>query len=190
MVNFKVRIEGVSDLLQNNCQIMEMKQPKSPEQIPAWLEAQVYRGEDGFLYHPSAAIRNAFLEGAKQMKIGKKSAKTVLMGITNIFPELYIPLYRNGEQIKDYVKFTTSAVNHNVGKGGARIITHRPKIVLPWEMEFILEVNDDFLDINETTKKQLRDIFTQAGMMVGIGCWRPEKSGLFGRFRVKSFEQV
>ena len=189
MVRFKTTIQGASDLLQSNCQVMELKQPKSPEQIPEWLEAQTYRGEDNNLYHPSAAIRNSFLEGAKLLKIGKKNAKTVLMGIVSIYPEMYIPLVRNGESIKDYEKLTTSAVNNNMGKG-VRIITHRPKIVLPWEMEFIFEVNNDYFDINDTSKKQLQDIFNQAGMMIGIGCWRPQKSGLFGRFQVKEFTQI
>jgi hypothetical protein len=189
MVKFKTVIEGVSDLLQSNCQVMGNTPPKSPEQIPAWLEMQVYRGEDGGLYHPSAAIRNSFLEGAKLLKIGKKNAKTVLMGIVSVYPEMYTPITRDGKPVEGYEKLTTSAVNKNMSSS-VRIITHRPKITLPWEMEFIFEVNNDYFDINDTSIKQLKDIFNQAGAMVGIGCWRPQKSGLFGRFKVKEFTQI
>lgn len=190
MTNIKVRIEGMSDLIQGNCESMGAKPPKSPEQIPAWLELQVYRGEDGFIYHPSQAIRNSFLQGASMLKVGKKNAKTVLMGITRIIPEILIPLYRaEGEQINDYGKLTCSVVNNNT-RPPSRLIAHRPLIKAPWYMDFVLEVNDDYYPVNDTSIKQLKDIFNQAGMMVGIGVWRPQKTGLYGRYKVTSFEKI
>jgi len=198
MVNFKVTIEGVSGLIQSNARIVGLTQPKTEAEFENWYEKQTYRGEDGFLYHPAAAIRNAFIAGAKQcpMKINKKSASSAFQGIISFFPEDFIPLYRNGEQIKDFSRLEMSAVNNNC-KPPARIMTYRPKIDTPWEMQFILEVNDEFLEIykkdgtlNEGNINALRDVLKQAGMKIGIGCFRPEKKGLYGRFKIKSFEQV
>ena len=214
MVKFKTVIQGVSDLLQNNCQVMDYKIPKSPEQYPEYLEAQLYRCEDGNLYVPSSAIRNSFIEGLGfgTMKIGRKAAKTVLGGITTIYPGMYVPLSRNGKTInsigkttkKDYKSMdelhknidflSISAVNHNKNAkyGGARIMTHRPLIKLPWELSFIFELDAEVigLDINKTSIKQLEDAWKFAGKMVGIGCWRPQKNGLFGKFEIKEFEQI
>lgn len=214
MARFNVVLEGVSDLLQNNCQVMDYKLPKSPEQYPEYLEAQLYRGNDGLLYVPSSAIRNSFIEGLGYgtMKVGKKAAKTVLGGITSIFPEIYVPLLREGKPINsigdtartdyksmkelhEHIDFlSVSAINHNTNAkyGGARIMTHRPFIKLPWELRFVFELDTDVigLDVNKTSIKQLEDAWRFAGKMVGIGCWRPEKKGLYGKFEISKFEII
>lgn len=186
MIEFKVVIEGISNLLQSNPASMGLKPPESPEQIPAWLEAQTYRGEDGFLYHPAGGLRNCFFKGTTGMKIKKTAASSALKGIVSIFPEESLLLRREGKPIKDYGQLTTSAVNQ---KNKARIITYRPMITLPWEIEFIFEVNEKYFDINDTAISQLKGIWDQAGMKVGLGCWRPEKSGLYGRFKLKEFNK-
>ena len=59
------------------------------------------------------------------------------------------------------------------------ILRARPK-VMPWKCIVPLEV-DDTID----NPKLLQDIGNLAGRMVGVGDFRPEKGGPFGRYTVK-----
>jgi hypothetical protein len=58
----------------------------------------------------------------------------------------------------------------------ARVICYRPKFV-SWNTTFSLLYDENVLDVN-----QLKQSIDNAGMFVGIGGFRPEKGGTFGRF--------
>lgn len=188
MIKFKTIIRGTSSLLQGNPRSMDYKSPKSPEEIPAWLELQAYRSDDGLLYHPAPGVRNAFLEAAKKFKVKATSARTILSGLVNIQPEDFVLVYSNGEPAKDYKQLTTSAVNRNCSPP-ARVVAHRPYIE-NWEMRFVTEVNEEFYVINKTSVEMLEKIYKLAGAMIGIGVWRPQKMGLYGRFELIEFTKI
>ena len=67
-----------------------------------------------------------------------------------------------------------SAVNQNVK---ARVITKRPKWN-DWTCEFVLVVDDDGL----LTVATIKQIIEYAGRFLGVGSYRPEHTGEFGRF--------
>ena len=50
-----------------------------------------------------------------------------------------------------------------------------------WGVTFIVEADDELVDV-----PQLQRWLTIAGRRVGLGDWRPEKSGDYGRFDLVS----
>ena len=55
-----------------------------------------------------------------------------------------------------------------------------------WETTFPIE----FSIVGKMTPEQLVNLFNVAGSCVGIGDWRPQKGGIFGRFAVTGIQEV
>ena len=53
-----------------------------------------------------------------------------------------------------------------------------------WKLEFNIDIEDE---IDPNAVKEALEI---AGKYVGIGDWRPEKKGKYGKFQVTSFQEV
>ena len=62
-----------------------------------------------------------------------------------------------------------------------RILRTRAKFDLPWGCRFALDCDDKLID-----QQQLESWLDIAGRCIGLGDWRPEKSGDFGRFETVS----
>lgn len=55
-----------------------------------------------------------------------------------------------------------------------------------WKMDIPIE----FSLVGNLTAEQLVNLFNVAGNCVGIGDWRPEKAGIFGRFKVTAVKEL
>ena len=66
-----------------------------------------------------------------------------------------------------------------------RITRTRAKFDLPWSCTFKLDVDDELVD-----EAKLRSWLDIGGRRIGLGDWRPEKSGTFGRFKLASIETL
>lgn len=55
-----------------------------------------------------------------------------------------------------------------------------------WEIIFPIE----FSLVGKMTPEQLINLFNVAGNCIGIGDWRPQKAGIFGRFTVTGIQEV
>lgn len=67
--------------------------------------------------------------------------------------------------------------------GTSKHVRVRPKFAKGWKVRGTISIVDD-----RVTVKNLSDIFTLAGLYVGLGDWRPDspkKPGTFGRFEAK-----
>lgn len=64
-----------------------------------------------------------------------------------------------------------------------RILVTRPHFK-QWKLEFTVDAEDDIVNIS-----QLQQWLEIGGRRVGIGAWRPTKSGYYGRFRLISLEE-
>ena len=64
----------------------------------------------------------------------------------------------------------------------ARIIARRPVVAQPWALEFGLFINES----DYVTATRMKDWFTQGGVAVGLGAFRP----FFGKFEVSSWVEV
>ena len=59
----------------------------------------------------------------------------------------------------------------------ARILRTRAKFDCPWSIVAVVDVDDELVD-----GAMLATWLDTAGRRIGIGDWRPEKSGQYGRF--------
>ena len=176
----KVTIEGTTPLLFNRFRDVAIE-GKSKKRTGAMAEAQIedklYQDENGKTQLPATYLRNSIVEASKQFKIvGKgKSTYSKLVASTVQIEPFYIEL-----KADKYEVFRISAVNP-MTKG--RMMTERPKYN-KWSASFEIILNDDSVPVSV-----INEILEQAGKYVGVGDWRPEKKGMFGKFMITSFKQ-
>lgn len=181
MQKFKVKINGRSPYMQHRMDDQKLDQwEKDRGSIIENLDVNKedekralyhsYINMNGEFYIPSDHFKQCFLNGSKSVK-GKvgtstKSMKQVVAGQWFISP-FQIP-FRRFDEVD-----SRSAVNRNIK---ARVMVKRPKWN-NWNCEFVLEIDNDTLTI-----ETIRSIMYQGGSFVGVGSYRPEHSGEFGRF--------
>ena len=141
-------------------------------------EFHCYRNKAGKCYVPSEHIKQSLINGGGQVKSkvgnGRKSMTNIVAGLFTIQPEEI--LVRDFDEIDK-----RSAVNRNVK---ARIITIRPR----WNeltLDFTISVKNDTI-----TKETVKSIIENAGIIYGIGSYRPEHKGEFGVFEITKFEEL
>lgn len=145
-------------------------------------KAGLYLTDDGkFLRFPAQAFKSSLTTGAGGRKLGKLSATTVMK--RGVFPaEEWVNLYNpeTGKQLTldDYVIDTRRAVIKS-GMKSSGVQRSRPKI-LKWGCRVPFEVDDTIPNVGV-----LEEIGNIAGRTVGLGDFRPEKGGPFGRYKVK-----
>jgi len=132
---------------------------------------------------PTTHVHGALINAGKFMKskVGnsKKSMSNIVAGMFFVMGK-----GKNPEELpikQDWEVDKRSAVNRNI-KG--RIVSIRPKWK-DWDTEFELVVNNDTI-----TKETIKELLTYAGDYVGIGSYRPEHNGQFGRFEIEEFEKI
>ena len=129
--------------------------------------------EDGYFYHPAEAFTKAMVKAVAGKKFGKMFATTAIKGSVFIAEPSTVILDKSGKQATKYEIDRRPVV---VGK--ARVLRCRPKWS-PWKMRLALEVDTAIL-----SAEQVLEALSLAGRIIGIGDYRPEKGGGFGRFSV------
>jgi hypothetical protein len=182
---YDVTIKGVTPYMQHRMddeklEVWEKRRKKIIERDDVSTEDEKialyhsYVNDEGDFYLPSEHIRVALINAGAfiKSKVGnaRKSMKNIVAAMFTINPE----------QI-DLPRFDTidkrSAVNKNVK---ARIVVKRPKWNTGWKVTFKIFVDDDTI-----TKETVADLLDYAGRYVGIGSYRPQNNGPFGRFEVE-----
>lgn len=140
-------------------------------------EAGAYRDGDGVLFVPCIFFRQAAISAGKGRKIGSVFATTLLKGAL-IDPDRRAALVdpRTGETLTDYAIDERAVV---VGK--ARVMRARPRLD-SWSCDVVLDYDEDVIKPDV-----IMEILNMAGTRVGVGDFRVEKGGWFGRFRVEGF---
>lgn len=192
MRQFKLQIKGVTPYMQHRMDDKklaewEVARGKIIERDglndePAKKAAfHAYIDNEGNYFIPSEHFKQCFVKGGTFVKgkVGSttKSMKNIVAGMWRITPE-HIP-FRMFDEVD-----TRSAVNNNVK---ARVIVHRPKW-LNWTCEFELLIDDDAK--NGMTLDTIRNIITYAGRYLGVGSYRPEHTGEYGRFELAGIIEV
>lgn len=179
MEKILVTIEGTTPILFNRFRDTAIE-GKSKKRTGAMATSDV---EDKlYLYEnkphiPAVYLKNSLSEASKQFKIigkGKSTYSKLVASTVDVSPDM-IPL-NSGE----YEVFRISAVNP-MTKG--RMMTERPRYN-KWSATFEIIINDSAVPISV-----LNEILEQAGKYVGIGDWRPEKKGMYGKFMITSFKK-
>lgn len=138
-----------------------------------------YNDENGF-YIPAEHFKQSFiLAGAtvkSKMGTSSRSLKPVIAGSWQIQEDkFYIPEFDEVD--------VRSAVNNNVK---ARVTTRRPKWN-NWKVEMHL-ITDDLE--NPLTVQTIHEVLSTSGRNIGIGSYRPQHVGEFGRFTIKSIQYI
>lgn len=145
----------------------------------AWRE-RVHVGGDGNIFIPPMAFKNCLSEAAKYLSIqipgkGKSTyTKHVESGVLVVDP-LYLPIRK--ETIEGEWLFLPS---DGVRGSGKRVDKCYP-VIREWEGRVTFFVMDETV-----TPKVFEHILGEAGKFIGIGRFRPNKNGFYGRFRVES----
>ena len=181
MEKIKVTIEGTTPLLFNRFRDIAIE-GKSKKRTGAMAESEIedklYLDEKGKPQLPAVYLKNCIMEASKQFKIvgkGKSTYSKIVASTVDIEP-FYIELKSD-----KYEVFRISAVNP-MTKG--RMMTERPKFN-KWSATFEVILNDPAVPVSV-----INEILEHSGKYVGIGDWRPEKKGMFGKFMITSFKKV
>ena len=179
----KVKIVGLSplimhrwsekarkDMLDKQMKKTVKKEAKSPEEQ---YEASIYYLDDGRLGFPADAFKKTMIRGAKQIGLVMTDAKTSFFihgeYCTRDDREL-VPVVGEVQPREDMVRLN----------GATSDIRFRGQVV-KWEAELNISYNSSI-----TSFDHIVNMLHAAGYGVGIGEWRPERDGTFGRFEVVS----
>jgi len=176
---FSVSIVGESPLLMNRVVDVGGSERRGEKDSPKREDvlAKAY-SNDGKLYQPAMTIHRAMIAAASSYKMpggGRKAVTPLIAGAIAFEPEA-IPHVRQ-EWVVDSRTVVVPATRGRVNR-------YRPRLD-KWELRFKLHLLDDRLDTGLVQR-----ILEDAGRMIGIGDYRPQKSGPYGRFRVAEFKAL
>ncbi len=183
MKKILIRIEGVSPLLCSNYVPEEdgKKAGHRPGQTGDYgtpleqAEKRLYRGVDGSLIIPSDNLFACICGGGKFHKVNKRQVTTqkssILYGCAEI-EEIAIGL----EHKQPWKVF--SKPGRVPPKTGPRILIHRPMFD-DWSLECNMILDNEIIGA-----QFMREIIDDAGKRIGLGDWRPDLNGRYGKFVV------
>jgi hypothetical protein len=183
-----VEIKGTTPLLQHRFTESAEANPSTRKVLVnngtprEQAEKAVYRNDGGF-YFPGAAIGRLIREAGSNHKLrgSRKSAKYVVPAAVLVMADGIDLLNGDGKsRIKDY-EVDSRPVTIPATKG--RIMRHRPRFD-QWGAKFTIRINDDILPVDF-----IQQLLTEGGQQIGIGDFRPEKSGPFGTFNVTEWRE-
>lgn len=146
-------------------------------------EAQkvAYVASDGTFFFNAFAIPNAMGNaGASHKATGtRKSLRFVVPSAVRMESDAVTILNGKGPA-KDF-EVDARPVTIPATKG--RVMRYRPRFN-DWGASFAIHIDDDLLSV-----EMAHQLLSEAGQSIGIGDFRPEKRGPFGRFRVTSWKE-
>lgn len=142
------------------------KEAKDPE---ADYEACFYKTETGAYGFPAIGVKAAIVSACRFVD----AKMTVMRGAFHIDCEM-LTVVGEPRPREDMVR---------VGMGTADI-RYRPEFV-EWRIPVTVKFNASVI-----SAEQIANLLNAAGFGVGIGEWRPEKNGSYGRFHVASSEEM
>ena len=182
-MRIKIKIQGKTPLLCNRftdeaqmksasgTRIASVGHQKSPREE---AEPKLYIGTKGVPIIPQPNLFRCIIDAGKFFKNGKSKVTTLKSSLIPACVEL--------EGIEFEIKHkepweVDSRPIVNPVTGG-RIPCHRPKFN-DWALEFTLILDTELMGAD-----LLRDIIDSAGKRIGLGDFRPDRKGPFGRFVV------
>jgi len=166
-------LKGIGTLLFNRPTEKARPGKLRDEELREEATRRVYRKQETqALIWPAWNLKRCFMDGARlgEVKHGKKSIVQYLQALMIVEgdPEFGVSDYDGLHICKGRVPPRT----------GAMVTLYRPKLNPGWTLTFRLMIADTTLQ--PTTIEQ---IITFAGLLAGMGAWRPE----YGRFVLEQF---
>ena len=187
MKTIQVEIRGVTALLihrfgedteqKGSTRRIEIKRISPREEATK----NAYIAKDGSFYFSAASIPGTMKNAGSNHKStgSRKSLRYVVPAAISMLTDAVTIL--NGKSPAKDFEVDSRPVTIPATKG--RVMRHRPRFD-SWSAKFDLVIDDNMISI-ETAQQLL----TEAGMSYGIGDFRPEKGGPFGRFRIVSWKE-
>ena len=138
----------------------------------------LYLDADGGPTVPEGMLRAAIETGARKLKQGPQVREGMLVEKVEEF-SYDRSMGATAEALAKTAQFTTGVVVQR-----SRVLRTRAKFD-EWGVAFVVEADDELVD-----QSQLEAWLDIAGRRIGLGDWRPEKSGVYGRFETESIEAL
>jgi hypothetical protein len=148
------------------------KEAKDPE---AQFESSLYRFGDGRLGFPADAFKKAMVRGAKQLGLVMTDMRTGFF-VHGDYSE------RDDRELVE-IEGTLSMREDMVRVGGGTSDIRYRGQVSDWSAALTVSYNASVVSFDHVV-----NMLNAAGYGVGIGEWRPERDGMFGRFSVITSE--
>ena len=176
---------GVDPLLPINIEIAEITSKRGSNRTVAdderlrRLEAvrSLWLDDDGKPTIPQAAVRSVIETGARKLKQGPQVREGLVVVSTSFVYDVGV-YGETLDELAETARFTVPVV-----VGRVRLMRTRARFDTPWNCSFTVDVDDELVD-----RDQLERWLDIGGRRIGLGDWRPEKSGEFGRFTVASIQ--
>lgn len=176
----RIKIKGISPLIMHRFsekarkemldKQMKKSTPRKPKDPEEQFEQSLYRFEDGRLGFPADGFKKAMIRGAKM--IG--------MVMTDARSSFFVEGKYSAKDDRDLVELN----------GDLSMREDMVRISQTSDIRFRGQVSDWSADLNisynrnATTVDNLVNMLVAAGYGCGVGEWRPERDGSFGRFEV------
>lgn len=189
MTSISITISGVTPLIcnrftdaaamaaTNGTRLASNGEKGTPQDI---AESKLYKAADErTLVIPTPNVLSCITAAGKFFKAGKSKVTTQKSSLIPACVEL------EGADVvlKHEQPWRVDARPVRIPSTGGRILAYRP-IFDDWKLSFNLE-----LDTEVMTTKLLREIFDTAGKRIGLGDFRPDCKGPFGRFVVQNWKE-
>jgi hypothetical protein len=189
-MKIKVRIQGVTPLIMNRFHDEAAQNATAGTSGASTAQARgtpleiaekkLYLGLNGKPMIPQPNLLRCLVDGGYFHKAGKRQITTKKTSL------LYAALDIEGAEIKlthkEPWRVDTRAVV--IPSTGGRILCHRPMFD-DWQLDFVLEVDTTIINV-----KLLRQIVDDAGSRIGLGDFRPQCKGPYGRFKVTLWQEI
>lgn len=197
-MDYEIRIEGISSIIMRDgasglntrsparIEMAEITRKRgsnrtvADEERLAELECQISLWlKGGAPTIPEGAIRAVIEESARKLKQGSQVREGLI--VTN--STFHYDTERYGTTIEELGKncqFTVPVVVQR-----QRHLRTRAMFDVPWSCVFTLDTDPELVDA-----EQLTSWLDIGGRRIGLGDWRPSKSGHYGRFKTAAITQL
>lgn len=144
-------------------------------------EKAAYRSPTGQLYLPATAFSALMRNACRRHKqaTSRQSLMYIVPAAVIITDEIALLHDENGEPIHDFEVDARPVV---IPATRGRITRYRPKIE-KWQATFSLEVDTEVLGV-----ATIHQLLEEGGRRIGVGDFRPERGGPYGRFAVINWD--
>lgn len=175
----RVKLESVSDYSQSK----HIDVPKLNRELPKDYEERCWRerchaGKDGKVFMPAMSFKNCLASAARFMSEqvpGKGKTTYTKHFLSGVLVMENCPLPVKRDEVEGEWLFVPSDGKRG---GGSRVHKCFP-VIRSWKAEVTFHIIDDII-----TEEVFTRTLMNAGSYIGLGRFRPENGGYYGRFRV------
>lgn len=143
-------------------------------------ESKLYLNDAGNPCIPQPNLMRCIVDGGAWHKIGKKQVTTKAESLVYSC----LDVLGTSAEIEHKAPWSVDVRPIVIPSTKGRILAYRPRFD-DWRLTFEMELNTDIIGV-----KLMRLIVDDAGMKAGLGDFRPNRKGPFGRFTVVNWQEI